>query len=398
MRVFIVAAARTLIAPKGGLHRDTALHDLGALALRHAWRNRSPNGQANGGSKRPVARPRVWPALPDMVILGNALAAGGNPARACALAAFGSKEADVPGNRIAAITIDTQCCGGMDAISVAASRIRSGDAQAVLAGGVESFSQAPLRARRTDKGFAPFTQATFTPWPDRDPDVLKAAADFALHHRITRNEQEAFAITSHAKALRMPGLHDPYRRPLSSALCARMPPLELAKSSGDGATLSARRRDLSDQSSFAITAATVAPEADGAAVVLVVNQALARHFPWAIEIADSAHTAGDPMAPPLAAIAAAKSIWPKGRSIACAEIMESFAAQALFTQRALGIDAACMNRRGGMLAMGHPIGASGAVLVGNLFLELQKESPGSIGLAAIPAAGGLGSAMLLKKP
>ena len=78
--------------------------------------------------------------------------------------------------------------------------------------------------------------------------------------------------------------------------------------------------------------------------------------------------------------------------------MESFAAQAIYTQHSLGIDAARMNRRGGMLAIGHPIGASGAVLIGNLFLELQKEPRGSLGLAAIPAAGGLGSAMLLRKP
>jgi acetyl-CoA C-acetyltransferase len=246
---------------------------------------------------------------------------------------------------------------------------------------------------------------------------MQAADRFARQHQITRSEQERFAIASHAKAMRMPGPHDPFTRLLSEQLCARMPPLGLNDPCG-------------------ITAATVAPEADGAAAVLVVSETLARQFPWAIEIIDAAQTAGDPMQPPLAAVAAAQLLlqqkpplktsrsrikavsatrtrtyndapvrnalgeWGahKSRNITCFEIMESFAAQALYTQRSLGIDAARMNRRGGMLAIGHPIGASGAVLIGNLFLELQRESNSSMGLAAIAAAGGLGSAMLLKKP
>ena len=369
MTAYIVAAARTVIAPKGGLHRDTPLHDLAKPALRYAW-------QALQHSKLAVKT-----AAPDMVIMGNALAAGGNPARVATLAAF---DAAVP-----AMTLDTQCCSGMDAIAQAAALMSLGGAQAILAGGLESHSQAPLRSRKTPTGYQPYRQAQFTPWEDRDPNVLDAAQAFAQTHQITREAQERYAIESHAKLLQLAAIKDPYTRELSFAICQRMPALVSGGSTA-----------------FAITAATVAPEADGAAALLIVNQTLAKQFPIALEVVAHAQAGCDPVSPALGGVVAAEklleSIAPATRKkIKLIEVMESFAAQAIHNRRWLtqryGFNDQIINRHGGLLAIGHPIGASGAVLVGNLLMQLASCPVGTYGMACIPAAGGLGSAMLVKR-
>ncbi len=363
MNAFIVAAARTLIAPKGGLFRETPLHELAASALRMVAQGRTP----------------------DSVILGNALGAGGNPARVAAIAAFGE--------HMSALTVDTQCCSGMDAIALAADRVRGRDrAASVIAGGMESFSLAPARFRQTPQGLMAYEQAQFAPNPDHDPDVLQAAQQFAIDHSISRKDQEAYAIASHEKAYRALA-QDPYTRRLTSELCARMAPL---------VPLGHRHPE------YAITAATVAPQADAAAALLVVNpQALKtsyRHERFsAIEIVAIAQAGGSSTQPALAGVTASQMLLAplskrERAKIACVELMESFSAQAILNRRALGCSQAQVNRDGGLLARGHPIGASGAILVGNLFYQLQGEPSGSLGLALIPAAGGLGSAILLRKP
>lgn len=369
MTAYIVAAARTVNAPKGGLHRDTPLHDLAKPALRYAWQALLHSKKTN----RLVS--------PNLVIMGNALAAGGNPARVATLATF---DTSVP-----AITVDTQCCSGMDAIAQAAALISSGSAKAILAGGLESHSQAPLRSRKTSRGYQPYQQAQFTPWEDRDPNVLDAAQAFAKTHEVTRDAQERYAIESHTKLLQQTRVKDSYTRALSRAICQRMPAL------------------VSDGSDpFAITAATVAPEADGAAALLIVDQRLAKQFPVALEIVACAQAGCDPVSPAFGGVVAAEklleSVAPTTRKkIRVIEVMESFAAQAIhnrlwLTQR-YGFDDRYINPHGGMLAIGHPIGASGAVLVGNLFMQLAEQPVGTYGMACIPAAGGLGSAILVKR-
>ncbi len=238
--------------------------------------------------------------------------------------------------------------------------------------------------------------------------MLDSALAFAAHWRVSRSRQEAFAIESHRRALQShvrdphlqdsysqdshadaPHLHDPYSRRLTPEICARLPPLGHV---------------LPHQMPYAITAATMAVEADAAAVVLVVNESIARRFPGAVEVLAHASVGADPMLPAGAGTLAARRVLAglglrNTAQISCAEIMESFAAQTLVTLDQLGLDPARVNRTGGLLARGHPIGASGAILVGNLFLELQQQArgKGALGLAAIPAAGGLGSAMVLRR-
>ena len=372
--VFIVAARRTAVAPRGGAFARTETHALAAAPIAAL-----------------LADTGLAPDAVDALVLGNALYGGGNPARVAALAA-GLAEA------MPAATIDTQCCAGLDAILMAAAEIRTGEADLVIAGGVESFSRAPLRFHRpTTAAESPegYERPPFTPWPDRDPDMIPAAARLAAEGAIGRAEQDAYAIESHRKALAavdtgaeivpLEGLaRDSFARRLDARLCARLPAL-----AGD--------------TPHAVTAATTAVEADAAAVVLLASEAGLRRVNAVgrpLRILSGARAGGDPERPVLASVAAGEAALRRAGKAAAAmtsaEIMEAFAVQAIACLRGLGLDPAIVNRGGGALARGHPIGASGAILATRLWHDLQREPAGALGLAAIAAAGGLGTAMLVE--
>ena len=176
----IIGWARTPVAPVGGALRHCHPHDLGAPLVRHL-----------------LAQAGLPADAVDAVVLGNALGAGGNPARLLALAA-GLPE------RTQALTVDTQCCAGMDAVTQACGLLALGQAQVVLAGGAEAWSRAPIRMHRTGGTEAPqpYEQPAFTPWPTRDPDMLDAAADTAAQQALARSAQDAYALHSHAQAFR----------------------------------------------------------------------------------------------------------------------------------------------------------------------------------------------------
>ncbi|HWV97110.1 MAG TPA: acetyl-CoA C-acyltransferase [Xanthobacteraceae bacterium] len=368
---YLVAARRTAVAPRNGAFKAVEADELGEAPIRAVL------------SDVDIASDAI-----DDVIFGNALYAGGNPARLAAL------RAGLP-DRVPALTIDSQCCGGLDAIMMAADRIANG-ADAVIAGGVESFSRAPLRARRPrDAGEAPqpYDRPPFAPWPERDPDMIAAAAMLAAAFDIPRDRQDAFAIASHSKAMANPPgdseiatlaelTRDAFPRALTESLCSRLPPI-----AGDPF--------------LGVTRATVAVEADAAAAVLVVSETMLRRLDVArpLRVVAASRCGGDPAMSGTAPIAAARNLLAARQiapeTIAVAEIMEAFAAQAIACAEGIGIAESALNRGGGGLARGHPIGASGAILAVRLWHEMQREAPGALGLAAIAAAGGLGSALLV---
>ncbi|MDB5532537.1 MAG: Acetyl-CoA C-acetyltransferase [Hyphomicrobiales bacterium] len=371
---WIIAARRTPVVPRHGAFRRLGVEALAAPVLRIILRDSGIVGSEV-----------------DEIILGNALYGGGNPARLAALAA------GIP-ETTPAITLDTQCCSGLDAIAAAADRIASGACDTVLAGGVESYSRSPLRFTRPlqpGEAAKEYQRPPFTPWSDRDPDMIEAAVFLAQELGITREAQETFAIEGHHKAMQAQNnlrseivpledvSADAFARRLSKAACARLPA-------------------ISGQGVYAATAATVAVEADAAAVVLVVSDkklAALKSTLQPIRIAGSIRVGGDPVRPGLLTTAAAQALLARqgidASQISVAEIMEAFAAQAMASIAALGLDPACVNRGGGALSRGHPIGASGAILAVRLFHELSKER-GGFGLATIAAAGGLGSALLME--
>jgi acetyl-CoA C-acetyltransferase len=372
----MVAARRTAVVPRNGAFAHVEADELADAVIRHLLQDASLPADAI-----------------DEVILGNALYGGGNPARVAALRA--GLPASTP-----AMTIDTQCCSGLDAIILAASRIEAGHAHVILAGGVESFSRAPIRQRRPKyPGELPqaYDRPPFTPWSERDPDMLPAASALAKELGHAREMQERFAVESHAKAISAPipeneiavvegQMRDAFARKLTPQLCRRLPVL-----SGDEAHGS--------------TAATIAVEADAAAAVLLVSADVIEKCPSltdrAIKILGGTVRGGDPERPGLAPIGAAKLLLARhairASDLGPAEVMEAFAVQALACIQGIGLDHAHVNRGGGALARGHPIGASGAILAVRLWHELQSESRGTIGLAAIAAAGGLGSALLAER-
>jgi len=372
---WLVAARRTAVVPRNGAFRRLGVEALAAPVV-----------------QKVLCDSGIEAGEVDETILGNALYGGGNPARLAALAA------GIPETK-PALTIDTQCCSGLDAIAAAADRVSGGACDVVLAGGVESYSRAPLRFARPMQSHEPasgYQRPPFTPWPDRDPDMIEAAVLLAEELGIARAAQEIFAVESHRRAMQAQEAlrseivplenidTDAFARRLSKAACARLPV-------------------ISGQGTYAATAATVAVEADAAAVVIVVSErrlAALKPVLQPILIAGHVRVAGDPMRPGLLTTTAAQALLTRhgldASQISVAEIMEAFAAQAMGSIAALGLDPARANRGGGALSRGHPIGASGAILAVRLFHELQLECDG-FGLATIAAAGGLGSALLLAR-
>lgn len=347
MMAHIIAARRTPVAPRGGALRDLSLEELSSPVIADL-----------------LADAGIAPDQVDEVILSNAIGPGGNPARRVALAA------GLP-QHVAGLTIDRQCAGGLDALLLAGAMVASGMARVVVAGGAESYS---LRPERRMPGAAhPYDQAPFTPWPDRDPDMAVAAAALADRLGIDRAAQDDWAIASHAKARKadlsaeivpVAGLaRDAFSRDLTPALAARAKVVH-----------------------GPVTVANAAVAADGAAFVLVVTPDIAARSARAL--AFSGITRGaipwEPGTAPLAALAALS-----GPAPALAEVMEAYAVQAIACVQGAGLDPATVNAKGGALARGHPVGASGAILAVRIFHDLQSGH----GLAAIAAAGGIGTAV-----
>lgn len=358
---WIIAARRTPVAPLNGAFARLAVHELAAPVIRAC-----------------LADAGVSPQDVNEVILANALGGGGNPARLAALAA------GLPEN-VAGLSIDRQCVGGLDAILLARALVESGAARLVIAGGAESYSRRPLRLA-TDPDGGPavaYDRPPFSPFPDRDPDLHVAASHLAKRLGMTRQQMDAWAIASHAKALAArPRLmaeivplngvsFDRFTRALSPAVVARAPRL-----GGD------------------ITAANAAVAADGAAFVLVADRPLG---PNPLRLVAGTTCGGDPGEPglvPVKAMAQAMQAAGLGpTSLQMVEVMEAYAAQALACVAPFGFDPALINAQGGALARGHPIGASGAVLAVRLFHGLATGP----GLAAIAAAGGLGTALVVDR-
>lgn len=315
----------------------------------------------------------------DELIASNALGGGGNPARIIALHA-GLNET------VSGLTIDRQCVGGLDAILIADALIRSGHCNVVVAGGVESYSRRPDRYKTFADGRPPekYEQAQFTPWADRDPDMAQAASDLAERLRISRLEQDRWAVSSHARARCAPRDHfveiggvtdDGFTRSLNEKHCKRAPIV-----------------------CGSVTAANMSVAADGAAFVVLASAT------WAfdrelegVRVLGGQTLGGNPVLPGLAPISAIRRSLDRTNltmdDLTSIEIMEAFAVQAIACTRGVGANIEKVNQWGGSLAWGHPIGASGAVIATQLFHQLKTT--GGPGLAAIAAAGGLGTSLVL---
>lgn len=356
---------------------------------------RTPIGRAGGGLRaHPVdelAAPVLRALLDDSglsevddVVLGNVFGPGGNPARVAALRAG-------LGDGVPGVTVDRQCASGLAAIAMAATAIRAGEGEAYLAGGVESASTAPHRAWRTDPPTT-YTRAPFAPPEIGDPEMGAAADRVAAEAGISRDRQDRFALRSHQRAVAA------QRAGRFDAELVAIGDVSVDERPRDGFTLDrlARFRPAFTPGGTA-TAANSCGVNDGAAAVLLVSERLRRERGLAgLRLAASATAAVDPNRLGLGAVPALRRVRGDRHGQQPADVVEfneAFAGQVLACLDATGIDEHAVSPDGGAIALGHPWGASGAVLVVRLFARMVRQASGErVGLAALSAAGGVGVA------
>jgi acetyl-CoA C-acetyltransferase len=377
----VVAARRT---PVGTAGRSLVGQDVVALA--------APVLRALAGDLGPRA---LEPDTVDEVVLGNCMGPGGDPARVAALSA--GLGVAVPG-----LTVDRQCGSGLEAVNVGALRVLAG-AELVLAGGVESASTAPTRlGLEPDGSRVAYDRARFSPDEIGDPGMGEAADDLAREHGITRERQDAYAVRSHALSVAAADAGD-YRAELVPV--GDVDRDERPRPGLDVATLSRFRPAFTP--SGTATAGNSCGISDGAAAVGLVDEATRRALGLpGLAIRAVASAGVHPRLPGLGPVPAVESVlaaaglsWP---DVGAVELTEAFAAQVLACTDAwgldpLGADGERVCAQGGAIALGHPWGASGALLVVRLFSRMVRQDGPRFGVAACAVGGGQGVAVLVER-
>ncbi|MHC6221077.1 thiolase family protein [Arthrobacter sp. MMS24-S77] len=381
----IIAALRTPVCRSNGQLKSLRAEDLLAPVLRSLL-------ASTGVSASDVSD----------VVIGNAVGGGGNLARFAALQA--GLPVEVPG-----LTVDRQCGSGLDAIALASRLVAAGGNGVYLAGGVESISTAPLRARRNpDPDGEPdfYTRATFVPPEFGDPDMGVAAENVARECGISRERQDDFALRSHQRAV---------AASVAGAFVPEIVPLEaggavVQADDGPRASLKAglmARFPAAFVPGGTVTAGNSCFDADAASAVVITSLQRARQLGAADGLLVlGCDTAGvDPELLGIGASVAAKrllgGLGVEPEQLDLVEFNEAFASQTLACLDALGVDPERANLDGGALALGHGYGASGAVLVTRLLAQARRiaeEQPDreSLALAMISIAGGMGTAAMFR--
>ncbi|MGW1742522.1 thiolase family protein [Nocardia sp. NPDC001965] len=367
----LVAARRTPIGTAGHGFAGSTVTDLAAPVLAAVAGSLRANG--------------VDDEIDD-VVLGNCLGPGGDPARVAALRAG-------LGEHVPGVTVDRQCGSGLDAVMQAALRVRSGGDELILAGGVESASTAPWRFWPPEPGCEPvrYTRAPFAPDGFPDPDMGAAADDLARIRGIGRERQDAYAARSHSRAAATD--FGPEIVPVAGvSRDQRIRP-------GMTAQRLARLRPSFGAAGTA-TAGNSCGISDGAAVLAVTSETRAAGLP-ALRILGSAVSGSDPALPGLGPVPAIRKVLRRtGYSVAdlgIVEITEAFASVVLAVSDELGLDESMLCPEGGAIAMGHPWGASGAVLLVRLASQMLRPDGPALGLAACAIGGGQGIAVLVER-
>ncbi|ORA63462.1 acetyl-CoA C-acetyltransferase [Mycobacteroides franklinii] len=386
----IVAGARTPVGRFQGSLKDFSGAELGGVAIAGA-----------------LAKAGVSPAAVDYVIMGQVLTAGAGqiPARQAAVA--GGIGMDVP-----ALTINKVCLSGVDAIALADQLIRAGEFEVVVAGGQESMTNAPHLLPKSRSGFK-YGDVTLIDHMAFD-GLHDAFTDQAMgllteqrnvSDKFTREEQDEFAARSHQNAARAwkDGVF------ADEVVSVQIPqrkgdPIEFAEDEGiradtTAASLAGLRPAFSKDGT--ITAGSSSPISDGACAVVVMSKERAERegLEWLAEIGAHGVVAGPDSSLQLQpANAIRKACAREGISpeqLDLVEINEAFALVGLASIKDLGIDPAKVNVNGGAIAIGHPIGMSGARITLHLAQELKRRG-GGIGVAALCGGGGQGDALIVR--
>ncbi len=388
----IVGGARTPMGRLLGSLKGQSATDLGGVAIAGA-----------------LERSGVGADQVDYVIMGQVLGAGAGQITARQAAVKAGIPMSTP-----ALTINKVCLSGIDAIALADQLIRAGEFDIVVAGGMESMSNAPhlLVGSREGVKYGDWTMVDHMAF-----DALTCAFDecamgesterFNARHALTRAEQDELAAASHARAAAAAasGLFD-----------AEIVPVAIPQRKGDPVIVSTDEgiRPGTTAESLAglrpafakdgtITAGNASQISDGAAAVVVMSRAKADELglaPLAVIGAHGVVAGPDASLHEQPANAIRRACEREGIAIAdldLLEINEAFAAVSAVSAKSLGVSHDIVNVNGGAIALGHPVGMSGARLVLHLALELQRRG-GGIGAAALCGGGGQGDALLVRVP
>ncbi|MFO0851986.1 MAG: acetyl-CoA C-acetyltransferase [Gemmataceae bacterium] len=392
MDVLLLSAVRTPIGKFLGGLSDLPAPRLGAVAIAEA-----------------IKRAEVKPEQVDEVVMGNVVQAGVGQAPARQAAIF----AGLP-DTIAAYTVNKVCGSGLKAVMLAAQSIKAGDANIVVAGGMESMSRAPFLLPNVRTGYKYGDQkavdalvhdglwCAFENWGMGD-----AAEHIATKCGVTRADQDRFSVQSHKRAAAAWERGDFAAEvvPVELASGGRKPPVVVAKDEGiraDSSPEGLARLRTSFKPDGTVTAGNASQLSDGAAAVVVASADAAGRL-GAKPLARVVAYATSGVAPKdifIAPVPAVRMVLEKAKlrlgDIDLFELNEAFAAQMLACGKELGLDEAKVNVNGGAVALGHPIGASGARVLTTLVHALHKRG-GRYGLASLCLGGGNAVAMVVER-
>jgi acetyl-CoA C-acetyltransferase len=387
--IVIAGAARTPVGSFNGAFADTPAHVLGTIAIKAA-----------------LERAGVAPADVDEVIMGQILTAGQgqNTARQAAIGA------GIP-NEATAWALNQLCGSGLRAVAVGMQQIANGDADIIVAGGQESMSMAPHCAHLRSGTKMGEMKMVDTMMKDGLTDAFfgypmgNTAENVARQWQLTRDEQDAFAVASQNKA---------EAAQKAGRFKDEIVPVTVKTRKGDvvvaddeyikhGVTLDgiAKLRPAFDKEGT-VTAANASGINDGAAAVVLMRASeaakrgikpLARIVSWATAGVDPQIMGTGPI--PASRKALKKAGW-KVEDLDLVEANEAFAAQACAVNKDMGWDPAKVNVNGGAIAIGHPIGASGARVLNTLLYEMQRRNA-KRGLATLCIGGGMGVALCVER-
>lgn len=388
----IVGGSRTAIGRLLGSLKDFSASDLGGFAIKGA-----------------LEKSGVKPSEVDYVIMGHVLQAGTGQITARQAALKAGISMSVP-----ALTINKVCLSGINAIALADQMIRAGEAQVVVAGGMESMSQAPHVLVGSREG------VKYGDWTMKDSMTLdglfcsidqlgmgEATERYNAKYNLTRTAQDEFSAKSHQLAAAATN---------SGKFADEIVPIEIAQRKGEpivfsideGIRANTTTETLSGlKPAFAkdgtITAGSSSQISDGAAAVIVMSEAKAKELGLNIlaQIESHGMVAGPDaslQAQPANAIKkACQKAGIKVSDLDLLEINEAFAAVSLVSIDELGVASDKVNVNGGAIALGHPIGMSGARIVLHLANELKRRG-GGLGAAALCGGGGQGDALIIRVP
>ncbi len=391
--VVIISACRTPVGKFQGSLSDLSAPQIGAIVVREA-----------------VLRAKLDPKQVDECIMGNVVSAGlgQNPARQAAI--FGGLPPEV-----GAMTVNKVCGSGLKAVGLAAQAVKTGDSSIVVAGGMESMTNAPYLLPQARKGYhLGNAQIIDSMVHDGLWDIYNnyhmgiTGENVAEKYGITREEQDEFALNSHRKAV------------AATKECrfkVQILPVELpARKKGEAPIIFDKDESPREDTTIEIlrslkpafkkdgtvTAGNAPGVNDGAAAVVVTSAKRAQELgaqPM-VRIVAQATSGIDPKWVMMAPVSAVRKIWEKtgwkNEDVDLYELNEAFSVQALGVMRELGLDPNKVNVNGGAVAIGHPIGASGARVLVTLIYEMIRRDVHR-GIAALCLGGGNAVAMAVER-